>query len=636
MTRGGVTVEKRDGFCYTERKNARRLFMRFNLHADGSFDLISSFCSVLNAYPAVDGVALRPVKAEVSGNTAVYTLLNGAEIRLTLSEEEGGIALSLRARKLGGAHDISPLSFAVTQNVKRFFVQGLGICGPSGFYDAEKEVLSSDGLIALCGENGCAALYAVDHSRFRFHFRAANGYLSASFDTEKAGGDDLTLPTVFFAEGEGADGLLRGIAGKIAAFMGARPVTKQAFHWCSWYYLYHNLDEELLKQYAKGFREKNVPFTHLQIDAGYFTSCGDWLKSNARFPGGMENAGKIIRDAGYEPGVWIAPYMVGDESDVYKNHKDWLLRDNDGSLHVECRCYNEPKMWGYRDCDYFVLDTSNPEALAYIKNVFATYRKWGYTLFKTDFLFWGLKDSTQVKRHTPGKTSFEYFRELMSAIREAIGPESRWLGCIAPFLPCVGCADMMRIAGDVGAQWEAEGFGPTNMLRELTADQYFNNVYWQNDPDAVMLRDFHIYLETPQIEALALMEAMSGGAVYTSAPVHLMDESRRKLLSFLRSDMVHTAVYPFWEEGREELVILQKLSRRRLLYFMNPTARPICRSYDFKKLLGEDVKYVRQWRGECLPVEQMKYVELESRCGKLFFADSEPIDEDPENMWQES
>ena len=125
--------------------------------------------------------------------------------------------------------------------------------------------------------------------------------------------------------------------------------------------------------------------------------------------------------------------------------------------------------------------------MAYMKNVFETLHGWGAEMFKTDFMLWGLQDSSRVKRHMPGKTSVEYFREYLQMIREAIGEESYWLGCIAPFLPFVGYADGMRIGGDVGSSWDGE-FGPQNMMRCLAGNHYTNHHYYQTDPDAVMLK----------------------------------------------------------------------------------------------------------------------------------------------------
>lgn len=195
---------------------------------------------------------------------------------------------------------------------------------------------------------------------------------------------------------------------------------------------------------------------------------------------GLKKAAETIINAGYEPGVWIAPFIVGDQSGLCKNHPDWLLHDLEGNLVTEIRSYNEPKVWGNLDSNYYVLDTSHPEALAYLKEVFQTLKKWGFSMYKTDFMLWNMHDTSKVQRFDSSMTSVEILRNTLKTIREAIGEESYLLGCIAPFLPFIGYADGMRIAGDVGAQW-AEDYGPVNMIRELAADNYFNNIYWQND-----------------------------------------------------------------------------------------------------------------------------------------------------------
>ena len=161
-----------------------------------------------------------------------------------------------------------------------------------------------------------------------------------------------------------------------------------------------------------------------------------------------------------------------------------------------------------------MLDTSHPEALAYLKTVFETMRSWGFRLFKTDFMLWNMQDSSKVCRYGKGKTSVEILRDTLQVIREAIGEESYLLGCIAPFLPFIGYADGMRIAGDVGAQWNG-AYSPENLLREITADNYFQQIYWQNDPDGVMLRDFDNFLTSREIRSLALLQAISGGVVTT-------------------------------------------------------------------------------------------------------------------------
>lgn len=137
--------------------------------------------------------------------------------------------------------------------------------------------------------------------------------------------------------------------------------------------------------------------------------------------------------------------------------------------------------------------------LAYLETVFRTLRDWGFTFFKTDFMLWSIHDSSTVRRHTPGLTSVELMRRVLRVIRGAIGEDSYLLGCIAPFLPFLGYADGMRIAGDGGARW-AEPYGPINLLWELPCDNYFNHVFWQNGPDAMLLRDFDTYLKNERKE----------------------------------------------------------------------------------------------------------------------------------------
>ena len=608
--------------------------MEYRIYADGSFDIDAGSNRITGAYPAVDGVPLRALGVTTGESSIRYTLMAG-ELTLQFCEQDGMLTVAAAVEGLVHAHDIAVLDGGRIEGCDRSFVQGLGMEGPSGFAKMDGRARDSHGVVAVGSETQCLAVYACDHSHMHNFYRLNGDKLTAGFDTERVPAG--ALPVLYFRAEDTFHQALHGAAKDIAKAMNARPVTKAAFHWCSWYYLYHNIDQPTLESYLEGFskHKDEMPFTHIQLDAGYFNACGDWLDLCDRFPQGLKHAADTIRAAGYEPGVWVAPYIVGDNSRLYREHPDWVLRDASGEPIHRWRRYNEPKMWGYRDCDYFILDTSHPDAMDYLRHVFTTLREWGFTLYKTDFLFWGLQDSTKVIRHTPGKTSVEYYRDVMDMIRECIGEESRWLGCISPFMPAIGYCDMMRIAGDVGAQWEEGGFGPANMLKELTADDYFNNVFWQNDPDAVMLRDFHIHLKPEQIEALALLEAMSGSAIYTSDPVHLISRERQELLSFIRPRGIHNPEYPFWSEMREEVCLIQRLKTRQMIYFFNATDRPIIKQYDWNALLGDDARYLRRWKGESARTEDVSWVQIPPRSGVLYFATAEPMEEDPDNLWEE-
>lgn len=145
--------------------------------------------------------------------------------------------------------------------------------------------------------------------------------------------------------------------------------------------------------------------------------------------------------------------MVGDQSELYMKHPDWVLHNSNGTPFVRFRSYTEPKIWGNTDNDYYVIDMTHPDAYAYIRGVFESLKKYGFKLYKTDFLLWGMQDSSEVVRYDNSRTSVMVMRDTLAMIRSVIGEDAYFLSSIAPFMPCIGFMDGMRIASDMGAQW---------------------------------------------------------------------------------------------------------------------------------------------------------------------------------------
>ena len=228
-------------------------------------------------------------------------------------------------------------------------------------------------------------------------------------------------------------------------------------------------------------------------------------------------------------------------------------------------------------------------------------------------------------------------RDTLSMIREAIGEESYLLGCIAPFLPFIGYADGMRIAGDVGAQWEG-AYGPVNMLRELFADNYFQNIYWQNDPDCILLRHFANSLSETERESLALLQALSGGITATSDPLHRLDERAMALLRMIKpTEDAHKPSLPHLEEECEERVVCHSLPQGQLLYVLNPADHPLTVAVHFDRYFpGTDQKlwYVRRWhRGACEQPKTSYDTVLRPHESMLLFLTERPLVKEPENLW---
>ena len=114
---------------------------------------------------------------------------------------------------------------------------------------------------------------------------------------------------------------------------------------------------------------------------------GDWLEVKPQFPRGMAPLLADIAAAGFVPGLWIAPFMVGNRSRLYRDHPDWVVRERDRPTSRWSMTFYGEFRWHKRSEEYYVLDVTHPEAEAYIRGVFRTWAAdWGCRYFKTDFM----------------------------------------------------------------------------------------------------------------------------------------------------------------------------------------------------------------------------------------------------------
>lgn len=533
----------------------------------------------------------------------MYPGLNGRPLRNTrkfsLNSEQGEpysrLWLTMQPEYTGEpVQTLSPFFEAEIHGLLGAYEMAHGMGDCCGFQDlsrlSELTELESDGLISIKTAAGCLTFLADRHDVYRIIFRITRKqerfFLSCDFLLEGTAAAAAKLPQILVIETGTMAQQLAKAAAIIGEAMQHRSCMPPAYHWCSWYYCYHNFDLVQLKEYLDGFAgwagAKNIRY--FQLDVGYCPSIGDWLLPNERYPSGLKEAFDLIKAYGYEPGIWIGPFMVGCRSCLYREHPDWVLKNPDGTPYIELITDNEPKIWGYQDEEHYVLDTSHPDAMDYMRTVFKTWKSYGAAMYKTDFMLWGIQDSSKVIRHTPGKTSVEYFREFLQVIREEIGDDSYWLGCIAPFFPFIGYADGMRIGGDVGSSWRGE-FGPQNMIRSLYGNLFTNFSFYQIDPDAVMLRDFHIRLTQAEIESLAIFAAMSGGCIYTSDPLHKIAANRRELFSYIApGEIKRRARTPFLDQIRDDLVLIQDGNDRSLIFVFNQSDRDLTNAYSLAQL----------------------------------------------------
>jgi alpha-galactosidase len=322
-------------------------------------------------------------------------------------------------------------------------------------------------------------------------------------------------------DGRDAQALIERYADEVGREMRARVSSHVPTGWCSWYYFYNRVSEADVVANLEAMREQGHPAEYVQIDDGYQSQTGDWLVPNEKFPSGMAALAGRIRDAGYRPGIWLAPFVMHEDSAVLRERPEMALRTRDGEpLFVQT--------WLGRCA---VLDCTHPASEEWLKGTFETVvREWGYEYLKLDALSFAARPASGVRYHRPGTTAVANLRRGLEIIREAASRETFILGCTCHFGPAVGLVDAMRVGPDVKAQW-ADGPNPSvkHAMRLALQRNWMHGRWWTNDPDCLLVRDTDTELSLAETRFLATAIALSGGMVVASDDLPRLQEERRAM-----------------------------------------------------------------------------------------------------------
>ena len=152
-----------------------------------------------------------------------------------------------------------------------------------------------------------------------------------------------------------------------------RPVTVN-----TWEALYFDHDMERLKALADAAAD--VGAERYVLDDGWFkgrnddtTSLGDWYPDEQKYPDGLHPIiDYVIDEKGMEFGLWVEPEMVNPDSDLYREHPDWILRLDP-----------YPRMTGRNQ---FVLDLTNKAVMDYLYERLAAL----LTEYRISYLKWDM------------------------------------------------------------------------------------------------------------------------------------------------------------------------------------------------------------------------------------------------------
>jgi alpha-galactosidase len=346
-------------------------------------------------------------------------------------------------------------------------------------------------------------------------------------------GESLRSEQLRVAAGPDGWGLLEAWAGRMGELMRARVPHKTPTGWCTWYqYFGFNTAQDVYAN-LNAIRRHRLSLDLVMIDDGYQATIGDWLALNPDRFTDMATVAATIRREGRIPGIWTAPFGLAATSQTFADHPDWAVHDEAGGPVLAWKHWSQP---------VYALDTTHPDAAAWLHTVFRTLRReWGYDAFKVDFLF---AAALPGRRHDPRATRAQAVRRGLAIIRDAIGDGAFLLGCGLPLGPAVGLVDGMRVGPDVSVTWEPllagdlSAPGTANALRNSLARAFTHRRLWAADPDCLLARP-----RGPGSQ-LSLYEARTLATVLTLTGGMLLDSDLVGELPPARLDMLRQTLPP--------------------------------------------------------------------------------------------
>lgn len=163
--------------------------------------------------------------------------------------------------------------------------------------------------------------------------RVTGGYNPFDFAYRLGPGKSLTTPPFY---GGYTDGGIGGASRLLHQFerteilpdssgLRVRPILYN-----SWYATGFNVN--LANQEALAKKAASLGVERFVIDDGWFgernsdrAGLGNWVVNPEKFPKGLKPLIAYVKNLGMDFGIWVEPEMVNPDSDLYREHPDWVL-----------------------------------------------------------------------------------------------------------------------------------------------------------------------------------------------------------------------------------------------------------------------------------------------------------------------
>jgi alpha-galactosidase len=424
------------------------------------------------------------------------------------------------------------------------------------------------GLLALTPPGGETRLLAFTScGRFAGRFELHGVSLRAVLETEgleMRPGETWPLEELTFATGRDRARLFAGVADRLAshhpplhlstnsrrAETGGGRAASPPTGWCSWYCFGAKVTAQQVLENLDVIAKQMPALRYIQIDDGYQSAMGDWLETGTAFGGNVRTVLDGIRRRGFEPAIWVAPFIAEAASRVFQQHPDWFIKDADRApLRADTVTFG-----GWRNGPWYALDGTHPEVQRHFEQVFRTMRRdWGCTYFKLDANFWGAMHGGRF--HDSRATRVEAYRRGMQAVRRGAG-DAFLLGCNHPIWPSIGVIHGSRSSNDIKRSWDRVA----TTARQNLNRNWQNGRLWWNDPDAVCLTE----LSDSEVQFHATAIYATGGMILSGDDLTSIPGPR---LAILRKLLPPTGVAAAFEDASLRVGVVDLKDARMLCLF---------------------------------------------------------------------
>lgn len=415
-------------------------------------------------------------------------------------------------------------------------------------------------------------------------------------------GETWQLEPFMYQSGSDREQLLESLTRQLMANHPPLRFPAPPTGWCSWYCFGPRVTAQQVLDNLD-FIAKNAPgLRYVQIDDGYQPAMGDWLETGAAFGGNVQGVLQEIRKRGFEPAIWVAPFVAEERSRVFQEHPNWFVKDSEGKPLRS----DQVTFGGWRRGPWYVLDGTHAHVQQHFERFFRTMKRdWGCTYFKLDANFWGAIQGGRF--YDPRATRIEAYRAGMKAILRGV-ENSFVLGCNHPIWPSLGLIHGSRSSNDIKRTWERI----ETTARQNLSRNWQNGRLWWNDSDAIVLTG-----DLPDNEF-----QFHATAIYASGGMLLSGDDLTKIsadkLSMLRKLLPPAGVAARFEDESFRVGRMQ-LKGREVVSVLNWTNA----TQDISIQLKQRCRITDFWTGDALGTHSsiFEIKDMPGRQGRLLICD---------------